>query len=453
MDNLKSIILAAGEGTRMKSKMPKVLHQILNKSMVDYVIDEAFKCGSEDVCVVIGHKADMVKEAIGNDKVKFAVQKEQLGTGHAVMQAEDFIDENKDIIILYGDTPLITAETIEKLVAFHRNEKNGCTIVSAIVDDPTGYGHIIRNEDGSFKKNVEHKDATDEEKAVKEINTGIYCFDGAKFKSALKKLTNNNAQGEYYLPDTLEIILSDGSNVNAMTTDDVTEFFGVNSRVQLAEATELMKKRINRKHMENGVTIIDPANTYIDASVEIGCDTIVYPGSVIEGKTVIGEDCKIGPNARITNMIIGDGVKFQASTGMDSKVGNRTTVGPYAYIRPNSNIGEDVKVGDFVEIKNSNVGNGTKISHLTYVGDSDCGERINFGCGTVTVNYDGKKKFRTVIEDDVFIGCNANLVAPVTLKKGSYVAAGSTITKDVPEDVLAVARARQQIIEGWTKKH
>lgn len=204
--------------------------------------------------------------------------------------------------------------------------------------------------------------------------------------------------------------------------------------------------------MENGVTIIDPANTYIDADVTIGCDTIVYPGCVIEKNTVIGEDCKIGPNARITNMIIGNGVKFQASTGMDSKVGDRTTVGPYAYIRPNSNIGEDVKVGDFVEIKNSNVGNGTKISHLTYVGDTDCGERINFGCGTVTVNYDGKNKFRTVIEDDVFIGCNANLVAPVTLKKGSYVAAGSTITKDVPEDVLAVARARQQIIEGWTKK-
>lgn len=452
MDNLKAIILAGGEGTRMKSKMPKVLHKILNKTMVDYVIDVALKCGCEDVCTVIGHKGDMVRESIGEGRVKFAIQKEQLGTGHAVMQADDFIDENKDIIILYGDTPLITAETIEKLVTFHRDNGNGCTIVSAIVDDPTGYGHIIRNAGGSFKKNVEHKDATDDEKNIKEINTGIYCFNGAKLKDALKNITNDNSQGEYYLPDTLEIILSKGSSVDAMVVDDVTEFFGVNSRVQLAEATEIMKKRINRKHMENGVTIVDPSNTYIDSDVTIGCDTIIYPNSVIEGNTVIGEDCKIGPSARITNMAIGDEVKFQASTGMDSKVGNRTTVGPYAYIRPNSVVGEDVKVGDFVEIKNSNIGNGTKISHLTYVGDTDCGERINFGCGTVTVNYDGKNKFRTVIEDDVFIGCNANLVAPVTLKKGSYVAAGSTITKDVPEDVLAVARARQQIIEGWTKK-
>lgn len=453
MKSLKAIILAAGEGSRMKSKKPKVLHEIFNKPMVEYVIQAAKDSGAEDVCVVVGHKAEMVEKAIARDGLSFALQEKQMGTGHAVMQAMDFIDETKDILILYGDTPLVTGKTLDKLVEFHRAGGNGVSIVSAIVEDPSGYGHIIRDELGSFLKNVEHKDATIEEKQVQEINTGIYCFQGGKLKEALKKLTNHNKQGEYYLPDTLELILKSGGGVDAMKATDVSEFFGVNSRVQLAEATDILKSRILKKLMENGVTIVDSANTYIDESVEIGCDTIILPGCVIEGKTKIGEDCIIGPNAQMTNMVLKDNVSFKASTGMDSVVGSHTTVGPYAYIRPNSNIGEHVKIGDFVEVKNSNIGNHTKVSHLTYIGDTDAGEGINFGCGTVTVNYDGKNKFRTVIEDNVFIGCNANLVAPVKVKKGSYIAAGSTITRDVPEDTLAVARVRQQIIEGWTKKH
>ena len=453
MENLKAMILAAGEGTRMKSKKPKVLHEIGNKPMLEYVISSAKKVGAEEVCVVVGYESEKVKEAICDETVSFAFQPKQLGTGHAVMQAVDFIDENKDIIILYGDTPLVTAQTLEKLVQFHRAEKNGVSIISAIIEDPTGYGHIIRAADGSFIKNIEHKDASETEKKIKEFNTGIYCFQGKKLKEALQKLTNHNAQGEYYLPDTLEIIAKSGSKVNAMVAEDVSEFSGINSREQLAQVQAIMKNRINRKHMENGVTMIDPMQTYIDEDVEIGCDTIIYPGCVLEGKTKIGEDCVIGPNAKMTNMIIHDGVKFQSSTGMDSEVGAKTTVGPYAYIRPNSKIGENVKVGDFVEIKNSVIGNNTKISHLTYVGDSDVGERINFGCGTVTVNYDGKKKYRTVIEDDVFIGCNANLVAPVTIKKNSYIGAGSTITKEVPSEALGIARARQENIKDWVKKH
>ena len=452
MENLKAIILAAGKGTRMKSKMPKVLHKVCGKSMVECVIDEAAKLGCEGVCVVIGDKAEMVKESLEGKNVAFALQEQQLGTGHAVMQAADFIEDDKDVIILYGDTPLIKAETLEKFINFHRENKNSVSVISAIVEDSAGYGHIIRDNEGHFVKNVEYKDATEEEKLVKEINTGIYCFKGKDLKESLSKINNNNAQGEYYLPDTLEILLKEGKGVDAVSVGDVTEFAGVNSRVQLAEAEKILKDRINRYHMENGVTIIDPANTYIGADVKIGMDTVIYPNCVIEGNTVIGEECKVGPSCRLTDMVLSDNVTIQFTTAMESSIGSGTKVGPYAYIRPNCKIGENIKLGDFVEVKNSVIGNGTKVSHLTYIGDADVGERINFGCGTVIVNYDGKKKYRTTIENDVFIGCNANLVAPVTLKEGSYVAAGSTVTKDVPEKNLAVARSRQVNIEGWTKK-
>ena len=452
MNKLKAVILAAGEGKRMKSKLPKVLHKVQGKTMVDWVIDTARDSGADDICVVIGHGGEQVKETLKDRNVKFAVQREQLGTGHAVMQAGDFIEDNADIIVFYGDTPLITAETIKKMLDYHRKEDNSITIISAIVDNPAGYGHIIRDENGLFAKNVEHKDATDEEKLVKEINTGIYCFKGTALKKGLSMLKNDNAQKEYYLPDTLEIILSDGGKVNAMVVDDADEFAGVNSRVQLAEAEAVMRNRINRYHMENGVTIIDPSRTYIDADAVIECDTVLLPGVVIEGKTVIGEDCVVGPDSRLTDTKLGNGVKFQYSTAIESSVDDNTTVGPYAYIRPNCAIGKNVKIGDFVEVKNSNVGDGTKVSHLTYIGDSDVGERINFGCGTVTVNYDGNKKFRTVIGDDVFIGCNTNLVAPVKVGKGAYIAAGSTITDEVPENCLAIARERQINKTGWVKK-
>lgn len=452
MNKLKVIILAAGEGKRMKSKLPKVLHKVQGKTMVEHVIDTAEGCGAEDICVVVGHGAEQVKEALKDRRVSFALQEKQLGTGHAVMQAGDFIDEDSDILVLYGDTPLITPATIEKLLDFHRSENNSISIISALIDDPAGYGRIIRDKNGSFLKNVEHKDATEEERLVKEVNSGIYCFKGSALKKGLSLLKNDNAQGEYYLPDTLEIILKDGGRVNAMTVADAGEFAGVNSRVQLAQAEVAMRKRINLKHMENGVTMIDPENTYIESDVVIGMDTVLLPGCVLEGKTVIGENCTVGPNSRLTNMKLGNGVKFQYSTGLDSSVDDGTTVGPYAYIRPDCSIGKNVRIGDFVEVKNSNVGDGTKVSHLTYIGDTDAGERINFGCGTVTVNYDGKKKFRTVIGDDVFIGCNTNLVAPVKVGDGSYIAAGSTITEDVPENCLAIARERQTNKSGWVKR-
>lgn len=452
MNKLKVIILAAGEGKRMKSKLPKVLHKVQGKTMADHVIDAAECAGADDICVVIGHGAETVKEALKNRKVKFALQQKQMGTGHAVMQAGDFIEDGADIVVLYGDTPLITAQTINKILDFHRTENNSISIISAMVDNPDGYGHIIRDINGNFLKNVEHKDADEKERLVKEINTGIYCFTGEALKKGLSLLKNDNVQGEYYLPDTLEIILKDGGRVNAMTAESADEFAGVNSKVQLAAAEKAMRSRINAWHMDNGVTMVDPERTYIESGAVIGCDTVLLPGVVIEGNTVIGEDCVIGPDSRLTNVKLGNGVKFQYSTAVDSSVDDNTTVGPYAYIRPDCAIGKNVKIGDFVEVKNSNVGDGTKVSHLTYIGDSDVGERINFGCGTVTVNYDGKKKFRTVVDDDVFIGCNTNLVAPVKVGKGSYIAAGSTITEDVPENSLAIARERQINKTGWVKR-
>lgn len=451
MNDLKVVVLAAGQGTRMKSKVPKVLHRVLDKTMVDYVIDAAYEAGAEDVCVVVGHQSAMVKAMIG-DRVKFAVQKEQLGTGHAVMQARDFIKPEDNVLILCGDTPLTTAETINKLYGIHKENDNSVTVVSMIFDDPTGYGRVLRC-DYEFDRIVEHKDATEEQKACKEVNSGVYIFKGDALLKAFDKLTNNNSQGEYYLTDTLEIIKNNGGRVGIMVADEPNEFLGVNSKLQLSQATKVMQNRINTKLMLEGVTITDPDNTYIGKDVKIEADTIIFPGCTLEGKTEIGSDCLIGPNTKITSSVVKNCVTIQQSVLLNAEVDNYTTIGPFAYLRPNSKIGEHVKIGDFVEIKNSTIDDGTKVSHLTYVGDSDVGKCVNFGCGTVTVNYDGKNKYRCEIGDNAFIGCNTNLVAPVKIEKNAYTAAGSTITKNVPEDSLAIARSRQENKEGWKKKN
>lgn len=447
----KAIILAAGQGTRMKSDTSKVLHKVFNRPLVHYPIEAAKFAGAEDICLVIGHKAEEVQTVMGDD-ITYALQSEQLGTGHAVIQALDFIEDADEVIILYGDTPLITGKTIEKMLAFHRKKKNAATVLSAIVDDSTGYGRIVRDESKHFVKIVEQKDATEEERKIKEINGGMYVFEAELLKYSLSKITNDNAQNEYYLTDTIEILLNEGHNVDAIAITDATDILGVNSRVQLAEVTKIMQERINVQHMANGVTFIDFGNTYIDPSVTIGQDTIIEPGCIIEGNTVIGSGCHIGYNTKIKNSKLGNNIDVEISVITDSEVAEGAHIGPFAYIRPNSVIGANTKIGDFVEIKNATIGEGTKISHLTYVGDADVGKHVNFGCGTVIVNYDGKKKHRTTIKDNAFIGCNTNLVSPVVVEEGAYTAAGSTITKDVPKESLAIARAKQENKEGWVSK-
>lgn len=447
-----SVILAAGMGTRMKSKMPKVLHTVCGKPLSKWVIDASKAAGADKVCAVVGHKAETVKEVLG-DVCEFALQAEQKGTGHAVMQAIDVIKNSKgEVVILNGDTPLITAETINKAIEYHKNNGNQATVITAILDDATGYGRIVRDNDGSVLKIVEQKDASEEEKKINEVNSGMYVFDAQSLVYALDKITPNNAQGEYYLTDTLEILLSAGKKIGGYAISDNDEIRGINDRVQLNEAEKIMQKRINEYHMRNGVTMRNPESVYIEDGVEIGNDTEICQNVTIKSGTKIGSDCVIGSGSMLDRAVIHDSVDVLSSVILESEVDEGTHVGPFAYIRPNCHVGKEVKVGDFVELKNSNIDDGTKISHLTYIGDSDVGKRVNFGCGTVTCNYDGKKKYRTTIGDDCFVGCNTNFVSPINVGDGVYIAAGSTITEDIPENSLSIARARQVNKEGWKDK-
>lgn len=449
---LMSIVLAAGAGTRMKSKLPKVLHKVTGVSMLEHVIDvtEEIKCDKK--VVVIGHGADLVKEATKHREIEFVFQEEQLGTGHAVMQAERLIPDNGNVIVLYGDTPLIRGESIKRFIQIHKENDYSASILTTEIDNPTGYGRIIRDEKGKVIKIVEEKDANEIQKKVKEINSGIYCFKAGELKKSLRKLDNNNSQGEYYLTDVIEILRSEGKEIGTYKLKDYTEIMGVNSRIQLAEAEKIMRKRILDKLMEDGVTIIDPSNTYVDKNVKVERDTILYPGTILTGNTKIGEDCIIGPNTRIENSKISDDVEIRNSTIIESVIDSNTKVGPYAYLRPNSKLGKNVKIGDFVEVKNSTIGDNSKASHLSYIGDGEIGKNVNIGCGVVFVNYDGKVKNKTIVKDNAFIGCNVNLVAPITVEENGYVAAGSTITKNVPEGALAVARTKQQNKEGWVSR-
>ncbi|MDV4150244.1 bifunctional UDP-N-acetylglucosamine diphosphorylase/glucosamine-1-phosphate N-acetyltransferase GlmU [Clostridium sp. AL.422] len=446
-----ALILAAGQGTRIKSNLPKVLHKVCGKEMVNHVIDTMRKAKIDDINVIIGKGADLVREKTASRNISYSLQEEQLGTGHAVKCAIDFLKGKKGIVgVFAGDAPLIKPETIEKLFDTHMENNNSATLLSSIVEDPTGYGRIVR-EGNEVLKIVEHKDCTEEELKINEMNAAIYCFDIESLLNSLEKLSNDNKQGEYYLTDVIGILKGEDKRVGALSID-YEETIGVNSRVQLAEAEEILRKRINIKHMENGVTLIDPNSTYIGDDVEIGRDTIIYPGNVLEGNTKIGEGVILYPNSRIANSIISSDVEIQSSVIIDSQVGEGTTVGPFAYIRPESVIGSHARIGDFVEIKKSTIGNNTKVSHLTYIGDAEVGENCNFGCGTVVVNYDGKKKNTTIIGNNSFIGCNTNLVSPVTVEDNTYIAAGSTIVNDVKEGELAVARAKQRNIEGWVAK-
>ncbi len=447
MSDSTVIILAAGEGKRMKTKTAKVLNKVCFKPMIDYVVRAAEEISLLKPVVVIGHKAEEIKAHLG-DRVNYALQSEQLGTGHAVSTAMEFIENSgsETVVVLNGDMPQITGDTLRQVIAHHETEGFGVTVVGASFDNPTGYGRLV-TENGRLLKIVEHKDCNENELEIKEVNAGIYLFNTKELIKALPRLKNNNSQGEYYLTDTIEII----GNAGAFIVDNKEEIAGCNTKVELCEADRNMRLKINKKLMEKGAVIISPENTYIEDTVVIGEDTVIYPNCVIKGNTVIGECCEVLASSHIESSVIKDNVSVKTSTLLECEIGKGTTVGPYAYIRPQTKVGENCRIGDFVELKKSVIGNGTKVSHLTYLGDTVVGERVNFGCGTVSVNYDGINKFQTVIGNDAFIGCNANLIAPVTIGDNSFIAAGSTITDEVPEDAFAIARQRQTNKLNWKK--
>lgn len=447
--SLQILILAAGQGTRMKSKHPKVLHKVAGKAMIDHVLEQSRELTEEKPLVVIGHQADLLEEHLA-ETADTVLQKEQLGTGHAVMMAADRIKDESEVMVLCADTPLIQHETLAKMLQL-KHQGYAAVMMSSIVTDPTGYGRVIRDSDDHFIGITEQKDATTAELEIREINAGMYIFDGKLLKENLKKLSSDNAQREYYLTDVLEYLSKDGHSIGILQVSE-TEIMGVNTRVQLASAEEQMRRRINESHMLQGVTIIDPLHTYIEKEVQIGEDTVIYPNCHLKGKTVIGSDCSIREGTTIENSVIGNGVTIKSSTLLESQVGDETTVGPYAYLRPKSILGKKVKIGDFVEVKNAVIGDGSKASHLSYIGDAEVGKEVNIGCGVVFVNYDGKHKFRSVVKDQAFIGSNSNLVAPVTVEEGGYVATGSTVTIDVPKQSLCIARARESIKKDWRLK-
>lgn len=444
MKNRYVVVLAAGQGTRMKSKLYKVMHPVMGRPMVGHVVNAALDSGATQVFTITGFGADVVKDYLG-DKSEYVYQEEQLGTAHAIEQARELL-EGKDgtTVVLSGDTPLLQADTLKQLMDNHENENAKATILTALAEDPFGYGRVIRAEDGSVSKVVEEKDASETERTVQEINTGTYCFDNKELFEALKKVDNNNAQGEYYLPDVLEILKENNEKVSAFQLNNMDEALGVNNRVALAEASTLMKKRINEQHMINGVTLVDPENTYIEAGVQIGQDTVIEPGTYLKGDTVIGEDVVVGLNTVIENSQIADGVEIRQSVVRDSTVGKNSDVGPHSHLRNGAVLGENVHIGNFVEIKKSTIGDNTKAGHHTYVGDAEVGKDVNIGCGVVFANYNGKIKSKTIVGNRAFIGSNSTLVAPVELGKNTFVAAGSTITNDVQESALGIARARQE---------
>lgn len=452
MQNRYVVVLAAGQGTRMKSKLFKVMHPVMGRPMVGHVVNAAIDADASEVITITGHGAEVVRDYLG-EKSQYVFQEEQLGTAHAVMQAKDLLEGKEGTtLVLSGDTPLLRAETLQQLMAFHEEEEAKATILTALADDPFGYGRVIRTEDGLVSKVVEEKDASEDEKKVREINTGTYCFDNQALFQALEKVDNDNAQGEYYLPDVLEILKNDHEKVGAFQLDNMDEALGVNNRVALAEASRIMRERINEQHMTNGVSIIDPNSTYIEIDVKIAKDTVVEPNTYIKGRTTIGEDAFIGLGSVISDSQLADGVEIKQSVIEESIIGKNSDVGPNSHLRTGSVLGESVHIGNYVEVKKSTIGNLSKAGHHTYIGDAEIGVDVNVGCGVVVANYNGITKNKTIIGDNSFIGSNATLVAPVEVGANSFVAAGSTITKEVPASALGIARARQENKEGFHER-
>ncbi|HBT47449.1 MAG TPA: bifunctional UDP-N-acetylglucosamine diphosphorylase/glucosamine-1-phosphate N-acetyltransferase GlmU [Peptococcaceae bacterium] len=447
MSKVVAVVLAAGEGKRMRSDRPKVLHRVAGRSLVEHVLAAVEAAGITECVVVVGHGGEEVREELGPG-FRYAWQEKQLGTGHALAQARDPAGEGDTVLVLCGDTPLLRGETLARLVAEHRERGAAATLLTAAVEDPTGYGRVIRDGEGRVLRIVEEGDADAATRAVKEINSGTYCFAASLLWPALEELRPENAQGEYYLTDVIELFCRRGYPVHALLAPDPEEVLGVNDRVQLARAGKILQRRINEGLMLKGVTLVDPDNTYIHAGVEIGRDTVVWPFTFLEGKTRIGSRCVIGPHTGIRDSRIGDETVISYSVVQESTVGSRCQIGPFAYLRPGTVLEDRVKVGDFVEIKASRVGEGSKVPHLTYLGDATVGREVNIGAGTITCNYDGLRKWPTVVGDGAFIGSNTNLVAPVEVGEGSVIGAGSTITEDVPPGALAIGRARQVNLAG-----
>ena len=445
-----AIILAAGKGTRMKTELPKCAFPLLKKPMVTYIIEALESISIDQIICVVGHKKEVLQDIL-KDRVKYAIQEEQLGTGHAVKCALDFIDDNGYTIILPGDTPLIDKEILDQLIEVHKSNKNDFTIGTIVLENPFGFGRIVRDSSNSVLRIVEEKDASEEERKIKEINTGLFLVDNFLLKKALLEIKNNNAKGEYYLTDIVEI-LSKEAKIGTFTIKDTYKLNGINDLYTLSLVEKQFREAILKKHMLNGVNIVNPETVTIGNDVTIEAGATIYQGSLILGKTSIGRNCVVGPNSEIFNSTLKDGSKLLHSVCYDSTLEENSSVGPFSHIRMNTVVGQDNRIGNFVEMKNSVIGPKTNVAHLTYVGDTDCGGGVNFGCGTVTVNYDGKNKYRTTIGDNVFIGCNSNLIAPVNIGSESFIAAGSTITDSIDENDFAIARAKQVTKKGYAKK-
>ena len=454
MKEIVGVILAAGEGKRMRSKHPKVLHPLWGRPMVEYVLDACQGLPLAKTFLVIGHQADRVKEALAHRKIHFALQRQQKGSGHALLQVGPHLKGfSGHLLVVCGDVPLISEEILQDLLAAHWKAKAAATLLTTHLDDPTGYGRVIREKSGDLKEIVEEVDAHDRQRAIKEVNTGIYCFAAPHLFSMLKKLRSSNRQWEYYLPDVFPLFRERGLKVEISYTPDSEKVMGINSRAELAAAFSILKRRKIEELMKQGVTILDPVSTFVDPSCQIGKDTVIFPNTYVEGETLIGEGCTLYPGSRIVASRIGDGVTLlDHCLILESEIGDGSKVGPFSHLRPLSHIGKGARIGNFVEIKKSDIGEGSKVPHLSYIGDSAIGKKVNIGAGSITCNYDGYEKHRTEVEDGVFAGSNTLFIAPVCVGEGAIIAAGSVITEDVPPGALAIARARQVNKEGWAQR-
>jgi len=433
----------------MKSELPKVLHKVCGRPMLDYVIEALNKAGIENIVIVVGHCGDMVAKNLP-ENVRIVNQHPQLGTAHALLQTKERLEEfSGNLLVVGGDIPLITHSTLKNLLERHENNRARATVLTADLSDPGNYGRVIRTSTGKVLKIVEQRDAGEEELAVREINTGIYAFSGKGLFDALLKIKNNNVQKEYYLTDLIEKYVKAGLSVEAYKIKDAGEILGINDRCQLAEVEAIVRQRILTDLMLSGVTVVDPKNTFVDREVKVGQDTTIFPFTIIGGKSLIGPGCIIGPGTHLIDVQVGEGALIRNSIIMESSIGNNCNIGPFAYIRPGCVLEQGVKVGDFVELKKTKIGAKSKVPHLSYVGDTIMGSGVNIGAGTITCNYDGRNKWPTIIGDRAFVGSNTNFVAPVEIGSGAVIGAGSTITENVPDGALGVARGRQKNIEGY----